>query len=764
MYKYIINEEQLKEIIETELLPYIKASKYPILALDLETYSEYIDEVPRPILKADGTTTGQIRTIQLGLDPSHPISLDGKQFIIDVKLIGYEITTKHLKPILENTTILGHNIKYDYQFLYIMGIKLKKMIDTMLIGQVLYAGDIKNHGLVDVYGYIFNTRDKYAWFTTKTGMTFPEYKKFKQEQQSMDWEEDLVEDNLKYAADDVYYIFYCLEEFRNRLDKWEKTYEKNFKPNTGIRSVINLEFKLLPVYAMMELRGIHVDLDYHKNHVMSILQYEKTKASENCKHLTRTYKVLKHIGRKPNRIEWEEEITEPININSPLQLKPKLEELLNKDLNHGVVSTQVKLEGTGEDIIKRYLNTPEISCDLSKETKTTLQTVLNFKKASSLLSKFGQKTIDQTSDRSYIHPSWFAIGSDENSVSSGRSSCKGPNLQQQVSRGFLFKTSDFEGYEAGKLFRTSFNADRGYKMVCADYSQIEARLAALVCNDKSLIERFNAESIDIYGVIARAMMDLDYEPQKDSKNEEERYLRNYIGKTAGLSLLYGTHWIKLRKFMFDKTEGKVKWEDWESKKAYENFFKNFICFKQEMDRFRLEVKELAEEANKTLFPFTRRNKEGELVPFYIAFSATGLKRPRRFVLKQEYLKLNEYELSSRVPKTEDEEGRIRSNIYHRELSQAFREAFNHRIQSTAANILKYAAYLVHYEFIKAGFSWQEGIVGLIHDEILCHIKEENVETAKEIICNCMKIAGEKLAPGLLFNIKAKAADNWAEAK
>lgn len=758
MYQYISTVDQLQKVVEEDLIPYVEA-KY-VLALDLETYSDNPDEVPRPIPKSNGRLTGNIRTLQLGLDPLKPMSLDGKQFIIDVQKIDKESLIRLLKPVLENATVLGHNIKYDYQFLRMcLGISLRKMIDTMLIGQILYAGAIKNHGLVDVYAYTLNSREKYAWFQNQTGMSFSDYKDFKKSQQKEDWSGELSEDNLKYAAHDVFFIFYCLEEFKHRIDRFEKTYERGIEEGTGIRSVISLEFRLIPVYALMELRGIHVNLKYHTDHVISLLETEKEKAKNNCSNLTRTYKVTKHIGRRPKRVEWEEEVTEPININSPMQLKPKLEELLSTDLGEKIV-----LEGTGEDIIKRFLNDPLIKDRLSQNTIYTLTNILYYKKASSLLSKFGEKLLEVATDRSYIHPSWFQMGGDEGSVSSGRSSCKNINIQQIPSRGFLFKTPTFDGYEVTDLFRTTFNADEGYTMVCADYSQIEARLAALVCKADSLVERFNAETIDIYGAIAKAMMDLDFEPQKESKDEYERYLRNYVGKTAGLSLLYGTHWKKLGRWMFDKTEGKVKWNDSESERAYKNFFKNFPEFAAEMIRSRESVKALAKEAGETLYPFTRRNKDGELVPFYVAQSFTGFKRPRRFVLKPEHLRLDEYTLSSKAAKIELEDGRLRSNIYNQELSAASREAFNHRIQSTAANILKYAAYLVHNAFIKAGFHWSEGIVALVHDEILCHVRKENEELTKKIVCDAMKVAGERLAPGLVFNIKAKSADNWAKAK
>lgn len=766
MYKYITQEEELLEVVEKELKPYLLTEK-PIIALDLETYiPDNIDDIPRPILKADGTYTGQIRTLQLGLDPNKAISLHGKQFIIDVKALGYELVSTYLKPILESSYILGHNLKYDYQFLYaLLNIKLKKMIDTMLIGQVLYAGDIRNHGLVDVYQYLFNSKERYAWFKLSTksedypeGMSFLQYKEFKSSQQAAWWGDTLKEKQLRYAADDVFYIFYCLEIFKDRLDKWEKTYEAKFEKGTGIRSVINLECSLISVYALMELRGVHVDLDYHKNHVIRILEEEKLKAQESCKNITRTYKVLKHLGRRPNRLEWEEEITEPINLNSPAQLKPKLEELINNDLPAG---RKIQLDGTGEDIVKRFLNDQEYANQLSDKTKSTLRTVLNYKKASSLLSKFGQKLIDEASDRSYIHPNWFQLGSVEGSISTGRSSCKGPNYQQIPSRGFLFNSE----HEVGNFFRTAYRADKGYKMVCADYSQIEARLAALICKNYDLVKRFNDGSLDIYGAIAKAMMDLDYEPKKDSDDEQEKFLRNYIGKTAGLSLLYGTHWRSLGKWMFDKTDGKVNWDSVEAETAYNKFFKNFPEFRIAIDEYRKRVAELPELAGKTLYPFTKRNREGELVPYFVAFSAVGLKRPRRFVLKPDYLNKTEDGLSFRGPKPVNEDGVvIGANPYNASLGAAAREGFNHQIQSTAANILKYAAYLIHNEFIRHGFEWQEGIVALVHDEVLCHVKEEHVGLAKAIVEACMQRAGEKLAVGLAFKIKAGIGDTWSAAK
>jgi hypothetical protein len=132
---YITTPEQLDEAL-IEINDYIddpywkEKGKKATLGLDLETYhlsdlkeeelpEEFEEEieddsedeeetvkgkkkerlVPRPILQADGTYSGQIRLIQIGLDPRYAPKTPNKniQFVIDVKLLGYEILKEKLQ-------------------------------------------------------------------------------------------------------------------------------------------------------------------------------------------------------------------------------------------------------------------------------------------------------------------------------------------------------------------------------------------------------------------------------------------------------------------------------------------------------------------------------------------------------------------------------------------------------------------------------------------------------------------------------------------
>ena len=72
----------------------------------------------------------------------------------------------------------------------------------------------------------------------------------------------------------------------------------------------------------------------------------------------------------------------------------------------------------------------------------------------------------------------------------GRLSSNDPNLQNIPTRTDL-----------GRRIRTAFVAGKGNKLVSADYSQFELRLAAVLAKDKELIEMFN-RGADIHSTTA----------------------------------------------------------------------------------------------------------------------------------------------------------------------------------------------------------------------------------------------------------------------
>ena len=744
MYYYIDNIEDLKKTRQI-LLEYLNQEGSNKLAVDCETYwdqedYEYWNKVltrkkgkiaARAIRKDDGTYQGYPATIQIGTDCTDPSKLHADlQFIIDCRKLNYSLITRELKDILESAVILGHNLKYDYQYLiefFDIDIGNKRIVDTMIISKVLMAGNkLVTHNLADCYARYIGGKN-YALFMTEFGMSPDQYKSFKHDQQVADWSKpDLDETQLQYAADDVRHIFILFEILTEELDLWKKKHEHNIPSDKGLNKVIRLECALIPTIAMMELRGLKFDVQKHINETIKPLE-KIAEESEKELNLTKTIVKTKSNRRKgENRITWEETEIVPVNLSSPIQVKQAIESIIKTECNF--IAT---VKNTEEDTIKELGR-------LYPQAKHKLDLIIKYKKAKSLLSKFGEKLSNFCYKSSYIHPSWLQIGSDENAIDTGRSSCSNPNIQQQVSRG------SFDGISLKKLFRNQFISEDGWDLIDADYKQIEARVAAEICGEYDLIDMFNNDpTADIYREIAKAMLDRD--PSKEE--------RDVIGKVVGLSLLYGTWWPQLIDYLYIHTEGKIDWRYCTEKgeQAYNNFFKNFKMFQSKMAECRQLVRLNPESKGKSLEYYKN------LEPF--AISTTVLGRIRRFCLKKEHLTLPEGSLRKEFKVL----NRFK-NYYEERISSAGREYFNFKIQGTAADILKIAAVLITKEFKKAGFSRYEGIIALLHDEVMCHVKKEHSEQAKQIVEDCMKRAGRMILKKVNLDVDINVGKSWYDAK
>jgi DNA polymerase I-like protein with 3'-5' exonuclease and polymerase domains len=646
-----------------------------------------------------------------------------------------------------------------------------RLLDLMLFSQVLNAGDKINHGLGDLYARFLEP----AWFKIQTGKTFIEYKAHKSAMQSFDWEtHHLPPDQLQYACDDVLYVFYVLEALFEDIDEWVQRFPQSAGKDRGLAAVISLECSLIPVFALMELRGVTFDISYQQTHVIRYLEEKRDEAALMLG-FTRTVKVKRSNGlRGIRRVTWEEEIVEPMNLRSWQQLRPRINEMLAEHLGEGI-----EIESTSEDdirdIVNRYAEFDEdepLRPVLPKEIKEQLLWILQFKKASSLLSKYGEKMIKLAHDTGKIHPSWYQIGTDELAIDSGRSSCRNPNMMNIPSRGWLFATrfnekgKPIDGINVMQFFRRAFIADPGWIFIDTDYSQQEPRLAAEYCNERELINQYltHGKKTDIHGIVAKKLMRLPEQPAKGDFN------RDYIGKTAGLSLIYGISARSLKDFMYSKTEGKVKWNEKQAKDAYDAFFAGFPKIREKMDEVSSEMRRRASEAGHSLRSFKKNRR-----PFAVAYTVLG--RHRKFCLKADQMRMADHELDrSYMPplldkKTKkpvlDEKGNVvlsKWNVYKERLSAACREGFNHAIQGTAADILKTAILDMHYRFLAAGFDWEEGIIAVIHDEVLVHVKKEHEEQAKAIVEDAMIKAGQKFMRYVPSEVDTHTGYSWSEAK
>jgi DNA polymerase I len=217
-------------------------------------------------------------------------------------------------------------------------------------------------------------------------------------------------------------------------------------------------------------------------------------------------KLLKRLGKKLEaRIKkLEREIHKlagkEFNISSPVQLSEilfKKLELPTADLrrNKSGISTGaselMKISGEHK-IISKILEYRE----LSKLTSTYLDPL--------------PKLVDKNS-RLHTHFSGDAR--------TGRITSSNPNLQNIPIKGDL-----------GPEIRAAFIADKGKKLISADYSQIELRVVACLAGDKVMLKAFE-EGVDIHAKTASEIFDT---PVSKITDDQRR-----VAKTVNFGVLYG---------------------------------------------------------------------------------------------------------------------------------------------------------------------------------------------------------------------------------
>ena len=206
----------------------------------------------------------------------------------------------------------------------------------------------------------------------------------------------------------------------------------------------NIELPLIKILFEMERHGIKIDTN-NLNDLKTFFAQEINRLTEEIYSLA----------------------GEEFNINSPAQLGQILFEKMalpgGKKGSKGAYSTDVKVLET-----------------LADEGHEIAKTMLEYRSITKLKSTYVDALLTLTDKNSRVHTSYM-----QTVTSTGRLSSADPNLQNIPIKN-----------QAGKEIRKSFIAKKGYKLVAADYSQIELRLLAHVADIKNLKNSFlNNEDI-----------------------------------------------------------------------------------------------------------------------------------------------------------------------------------------------------------------------------------------------------------------------------
>ena len=271
-----------------------------------------------------------------------------------------------------------------------------------------------------------------------------------------------------YAAEDADYTYRLCRYFRPELE------EKNF-----LSLMDKMEMPLIPVLASMETNGVKIDTGFLE-------------------------KMSREIGRQLTGLEKNiyQQAKTTFNINSPLQLKE-------------VLFGKLKVSTDGISKTKTGLSTAAAELDKMKDKHPIVPFIIDYRELAKLQSTYLEalpKLVSPKSGR--VHTSF-----NQTITATGRLSSSDPNFQNIPIR-----------TEVGRKIRRAFIAEPGYKIVSADYSQIELRIIASLADDEKMIASFK-KGEDIHRRTAAEIYNLPLE--EVSKNQR------YAAKEVNFGILYG---------------------------------------------------------------------------------------------------------------------------------------------------------------------------------------------------------------------------------
>lgn len=271
-----------------------------------------------------------------------------------------------------------------------------------------------------------------------------------------------------YAAEDADITLQLHEYFWPKLNQYPSL-KKVFQ---------DIEMPLLPVLIHMERTGVLIDADLLR-------------------------KQSKELHAKMQFIEQEVYILagEEFNLNSPKQLQEVLYQRLKLPI---LEKTPTGQPSTAEPVMQELA-----------EKYPLPRMILDYRSLSKLKSTYTDKLPEQICVKTgRVHTSY-----NQTVTTTGRLSSSDPNLQN-----IPIRTLE------GRKIREAFIAPKGYKIVAADYSQIELRIMAHMSQDPGLIQAFTADD-DIHRSTASSVFGV---PLEAVTSEQRR-----SAKAINFGLIYG---------------------------------------------------------------------------------------------------------------------------------------------------------------------------------------------------------------------------------
>ncbi len=449
----------------------------------------------------------------------------------------------------------------------------------------------------------------------------------------------------EYCGMDVYGTYNLVPKLRSELNSLPQLHEL----------LIEIEQPLEPVLAEMEATGVRIDTDYLNN-------------------------FSKNLEKELATIEQHayEAAGEKFNFGSPKQLGDLLFERLGLDRKK---SRKIK---TG-------YSTDAATLEKLQGDHPVVDAILEYRTLSKLKSTY----VDALP--SLVNPKTGRVHTDFNQAitTTGRLSSSNPNLQNIPIRTAF-----------SRQIRKAFIPEPGWRMVAADYSQIELRILAHLSQEPVLLETYRNNE-DIHTLTARLLL------EKDKISSEERRL----AKIINFGVIYG-----MGAQRFAREAGVSSYQARTFIDRFNERYSRVFEYLQQMQR----------EAIANGFVETIKGRRR-----YFNFTSEGLRKLRG--TSPDRIQLDQLKIRDQFE------------------AGALRAAANAPIQGSSADIIKIAMAQLH-ELLK---DYPARLLLQVHDELVFEIEPDAWTELQPKIKATMENAVELSVPLL---VEINAGENWMDTK
>ena len=415
------------------------------------------------VLQADSETTGRdaricdILCFQFGNKE--------KDFQIVVDYTTIDITI--YKDILENTLLVGQNLKFDLQFLYNHGIVPRMVYDTMIVEQLLYLGypaGIISFSLASIAQRRLgididkSIRGQIIWRGLDTQV-------------------------IIYAANDVKW----LEDIM-----WSQV--ADCKKRDCLKGA-KLECDFVPVIAYLEWCGIKLDEKKWKAKMVKdkeslILAEDKLNKFVTSNSLLSKFTYIERQGNLFSGFNTEPQCT--INWSSSRQVVE-----VAKILGFNTTVQDKKTKEDKDSVLEKHLKGQKGIND------EFLKLYFDYQEHAKVVSSFGQSQLNMINPRTgRCHTIYKQLG-----ASSGRMSCGSQQPNEDLAKLKKIRPKEctycnFQQLPADEVTRSSFVAEEGNLFCSCDYSAMESYLGADIYEDIEFQNEFLYGSKDTHSLFA----------------------------------------------------------------------------------------------------------------------------------------------------------------------------------------------------------------------------------------------------------------------